>query len=331
MYSVPASESGKHAHGWGRVLYVMSVLIGGLLTVGSAAAEAPKRLVVLHGADDIVEGALRVDVDALVLRTLSERAGFSSVYASPIPFEDVELAAGCSSRDADCLQRIAATLGADWVLVREFARDRSGNQYLTLIAHDGPRALVTRRAVAEISTHPQSAPTRVVPLLLERLYPTQQPAVTATPTAQPTPSAQTTPASEPRGTPAPIDTAPRDGVSPAAIIGWSMVGVGLTLSASSIALFSLSRRDQRAYADTEIRTTDDVDRALALDERAEKRSRYARGLAIGGVSAAALGVATLVWHRLRSRRVESVPVAVTLLPSRGGLALALSGAWRGGP
>ena len=102
------------------------------------------------------------------------------------------------------------------------------------------------------------------------------------------------------------------------------------LSASSLALWGLSRRDQRAFADTELDTIEDVDRALALDERAEKRGRYARGLAIGGASTAALGVAALVWSQLRSRRLAHVPTTVSLLPSRNGLALALSGAWRGG-
>lgn len=321
MYSVPARE--RHARLRGVVCAVLALAIG-VFAVSSAAAEPAKRLVVLRGDEAAMNDELRTTVDALVLETLSARAGFSSVYASPIPFEDVELAAGCTTRDADCLQRIAATLGADWLLVREFARDAAGNRYLTLIAHDGPRALVTRRAVAELSEHPHGAPKRVVPLLIERLYPSQrgEPSASAAPGNAQAGEADAPDASTP--------TAPSDASSPATIVAWSAAGVSAALIGTSVAMWALSRRDLRGYESTQIRMEGDVDHALALHERSQKRARVARGLAIGGVGTAAIGVATLLWSQLRPRRDESSPMSVSVLPLRDGLALDWSLAWRGG-
>jgi hypothetical protein len=117
----------------------------------AARADDPvRRLLVLHSGGEDVPARLRDEVDHLVLSAVAERVRFATAYGSEVPFEDIELAAGCSARGADCMQRIAASLDADWILVRELSSDRNGNTYLTLIAHDGPQAMVTRRAVAQL-------------------------------------------------------------------------------------------------------------------------------------------------------------------------------------
>jgi hypothetical protein len=278
-----------------------------LLTVWSAPCEhaladaSARRLVVLHRGGEDVPAELRAEVDRLVLASVSERVRFAQAYGSQVPFEDIELAAGCSARGADCMQRIAASLDADWILVRELASDRNGNTYLTLIAHDGPQAIVTRRAVAQLADGERD-PVGVVPMLVERLYPT-----------------------DPR-----VDAERNSsGRSPARVLGWSSAVLGTGLLVAGAAVGVLSQRDHRTYKDTRIEVPDDVDRATDALDRAQKRARVANGLLISGAAASAAGAAALLWSYLKPRP-DARQVRVGLTPSRSGVALSLAGAWRGG-
>jgi hypothetical protein len=265
------------------------------------AAESERQLVVLHWGGDAVSAALRSEVDRLVLSAVADRMRFGEAHASQVPFEDIELAAGCSARGADCMQRIAASLAADWVLVRELAQDRNGVVYLTLIAHDGPQAIVTRRAVAQLGEGAR-APVGVVPMLVERLYPWEAPL-----DAEPSASAR----------------------SPARVIGWSSVAIGGGLLAAGAAMGALSRHDHRVYKDTTIEVAEDVDRAADALDSAQKRARVANGLLISGAAASAAGAVALLFSYLRPRP-DARQVRLGLAPSRSGVALSVTGAWRGG-
>ncbi|MET0284133.1 MAG: hypothetical protein ABW352_06675, partial [Polyangiales bacterium] len=226
-------------------------------------------------------------------------------YVSPVPFEDVELAAGCSSQaqDADCLQRVAGSLGADWLLVRELHKDSKGRVSLTLIAHDGPQAIVTRRAVAGLGTGKQ-APAQVVPMLIERLYPQQ--------------NIGDRPLREPRS------------LSPANVVGWSSTAVGGGLLAAGITMGVLSKRDHDKYERTDIRTRADADQAHDLLEKSQQRARVANGLLIGGAGAGAAGALALLWKYIRPKPDAEQPVRVGAAPYRGGFKVSLTGAWKGG-
>ena len=327
MYRVAAVE-GRPSVSLGCVAGLLVALLLHLFAHASrvdAQASASKRLVVLRGDASQVDDALREEIDRAIVESMTGHSGFSSVDPSPVPFEEVALAAGCDGREADCLQRIAATLEADWLMVRELSRDREGNAYLTLVAHDGPDARITRRAVAEVSEHPQTAPSRVVPLLIERLYPAS-PAVSVA--AEDAPAQAAGPLASSRVATA---TASHEGRwSTLRIIGVSTIGAGAIALTSGVTLWALSRRDAREYESAEIRTKPDVDEAVDLHDRAGRRGRLGRGLVIGGTLAAVAGAVTLLstplWHPRSARHGLSVGLA----PTRGGMNLAVSGAWRGG-
>ena len=199
------------------------------------------------------------------------------------------------------MQQIAAGLDADWVLVRELERDRNGTVYLTLIAHDGPEATTTRRAVAPLGDG-AAAPVGVVPMLVERLYPSD-PELAAENRAR--------------------------ARSPARVIGWSSVLVGGGLLVSGAAIGVASQHDQRVYRDTKIELREDVDRATEALDRAQKRARVANGLMISGAAATAVGATALLFSYLRPRP-DARQLRVGVLPARSGVAVSLCGAWRGG-
>lgn len=270
-------------------------------TEAARADAAVRRLVVLHSGGEGVPATLRNEVDHLLLSAVAERVRFAQAYGSQVPFEDIELAAGCTARGADCMQRIAASLDADWILVRELSSDRNGNTFLTLIAHDGPQAMVTRRAVAQLGDGERD-PVGVVPMLVERLYP-----------ADPRLEAQS-------------NTNAR---SPARVVGWSSAVLGSGLLVAGAAMGVLSSRDHRSYKEARFEVPADVDRGQASLERAQKRASVANGLLISGAAASAAGAAALLWSYLKPRP-DARQIRVGLTPSRSGVALMMAGAWQGG-
>lgn len=272
------------------------------IPTGPARADgAVRRLVVLRSGGEGVSETLRNEVDHLVLSAVAERVRFAQAYGSQVPFEDIELAAGCTARGADCMQRIAASLDADWILVRELSSDRNGNAFLTLIAHDGPEAIVTRRAVAQLGEGERD-PVGVVPMLVERLYPTD-------------------PQLEAQGN--------SNARSPARVVGWSSAVLGSGLLVAGAAMGALSQRDHGSYKDARFEVPADVDRGQASLERAQKRASVANGLLISGAAASAAGAAALLWSYLKPRP-DARQIRVGVTPSRSGVALMMAGAWQGG-
>lgn len=281
---------------------LVSVLLSWPAASSSAQADAAvRRLVVLHSGGENVPTALRNEVDKRVLSAVAERVRFAQAFGSQVPYEDIELAAGCTARGADCMQRIAASLDADWILVRELSSDRNGNTFLTLIAHDGPQAIVTRRAVAQLGEGERDSAT-VVPMLVERLYPSD-------------------PRSEGQGNP--------DTRSPARVVGWSSAALGSGLLVAGAAIGVLSQRDHRSYKDARFEVAADVDRGQDTLERAQTRARVANGLLISGAAASAAGAAALLWSYLKPRP-DARQLRVGITPSRSGAALTVAGAWQGG-
>ena len=185
--------------------------------------------------------------------------------------------------------------------MRELVRDRNGNVYLTLVAHDGPSAIVTRRAVAQLGEG-QRAAVGVVPMLVERLYPSD-------PELDAERGAKTR--------------------SPARVFGWSSAAIGGGLLVAGATMGVLSQRDHSVYKNADIETPADVDRATDSLERAQKRARVANGLLISGAAASAAGAVALLFSYLRPRP-DARQVRLGISPSRSGVALSLAGAWRGG-
>jgi len=282
------------------VALLLSMLCTGAQTV---RAEPERRLVVLHRGDDQVDPTLRREIDALVLAETTRAGGFSSAYASPVPFEDVELAAGCSATEEACLPRIAATLDADWLMVRDLARDSAGNVQLSLTMHDGTKNGEVRRAVSQVGDLP---PDQVVPQLVDSLYPGN---------------------ARRRDAPARGGWNPR---STGAVIGWSSLGLASALLVGGVIAGVRSQRAHDAYAGARFEDMEAVDRGHEQLDTARSRARVANGLFIGSAVAAAAGASSLLVSYLRTRRVERPSVGVSVAPTPAGLSLAVEGSWRGG-
>lgn len=285
-----------------RVGGVLALLICASVVLGSArvASAQSKRLVVLHcGGTDVPE-RLRAEVDRLLLENLTTRGRFASAYASPVPFEDIALAAGCNGREASCMQRIAATLETDSLLVRELVRDASGEIALTLTLHDGPGAEL-RHARAAVSEDDDVAD-EVLPTLVEQLY-------EAPSSARPNARSHRS----------------RTG----RLLGWSSLGVSAALLTVGLTMHALSRKDYDALAARSTDSPTEVDGALALEDRASRRSAVAKGMWIGAGTVGAAGLGALLWGYLRPSARESA-LRVGLAPSRSGAALAVSGSLGGG-
>jgi hypothetical protein len=297
---------------------LLCAVLGALTYASTASAEQQaRRLVVLHrGGKDIAE-ATRVEIDQLVLEAVSEPGRFSTAHVSPVPFEDVELAADCRSRDDDCMRRIAATLEADWLLVRELARDASGGTRLALIAHDGRLADLPRRAEALIPAVGEPTAKQVVAPLVERLYPAEPAVLTPVPAPAAT---RFEPAS------APAEAVPMRSSRAARSVGWTATAVASGLLLAGIAIGAESHQDTRFYQRVEVHDASDVDRAADLLGRARQHARTANGLFIGGAIAGVAGLATLLWASLR-RRSERRALEVGVAPVRAGFSLSLGGAW----
>jgi hypothetical protein len=265
---------------------------------------AQQRLVVLQRESGGVPQTLVDEVDRVLAGAVAARVPEAALYVSPVPFEDVELAAGCRSEahDVDCLQRVATSLGADWLLVRGLTRDRNGRVSIMLVAHDGPQAIVTRRAVSRLSTGKQ-APDHVLPMLIERLYPMQRSSDLLL--------------HQPRS------------LSPANVVGWSTTAVGGGLLAAGVTMGVLSRRDHDKYERTDVNTPADADRAHELLDRSQQRARVANGLLIGGAGAGAAGALALLWKYVRPKPTAEQPVRMGVAPYKGGFKVSVNGAWRG--
>jgi len=282
----------------------LSLAVALIFGVSSAAAETRRLVVLQHGGAEVDE-SLRREVDRLVLRAATTEVGYQDAYASPVPLEDVELAAGCSAREAGCLARIAKTLGADSLMLRDLSRDPDGKVQLALTIHDGRKDAPSRRAEGVMAADPGS-PEQVVPGLLEQLFPGVRLRRE--------------------------ERAPRrlDLRAPSGIVGISSLGVATTLLAAGLATGVASRRAQRDYDETMIESQEDVTRAREHLDRAHRRADIANGLFYASGASAAVAVSSLLYNYLRGRSAEAPSVGVTTASGSSGVTLTLQGAWRGG-
>lgn len=289
-----------------RVTRAIALTMSLALGASTAAAEA-RRLVVLQRGGGDVDDALRGEVDRLVLQTATADAGYQHAFASPVPLEDVELAAGCSAREDGCLQRIASTLGADTLMLRDLSRGADGKVQLALTVHDGKKDAPARRAVSVLPAELDGTD-QVVPRLLEQLFPEVRKQ---------------------------REERPRIGRrldlhTPSGIVGVASLGVATTLLAGGIATAISWRRAQNDYDSAPAGDHDGVDRLHEHLDQARRRARIANGLFIASGSLAAIGVSSLLYGYLRGRSTEKRSVELAAVPMHDGVALSLHGAWRGG-
>jgi hypothetical protein len=324
-----------------------------LLAAPAARAEAsPRQLSVLNTVNAGVSEAQTAAVDRVLREALAQRLPGSRVETSPVPFEDVQLVAGCGSDEPTCLQQIANQLGSDALLVRRLAAQPDGSALLTLIAYDvqavplgshtDPARAATLRSRAEeprASTPPLPPPaaprqvsTRIdwtVPQAAEGAVLQLLAQLQAGPSAPPAPVELPPPAVEVE---APTTTTSAPPAAPTrwqSRLGWSMAAVGCGLIAGGMISGAASRRDEESYANIVIGDAEAVDEAHALLTSAKRHARIANGLFIAGAVTTTAGLATVLW-RWAALRKDARPTALAVQPARGGLMLSISGSWQGG-
>jgi hypothetical protein len=296
------------------LLAVAVVALSALLPRFAAAdARQPVApLLVMRSDAPTVDQRVAREVDLVLAETLA-RSGHFAARFSPAPYADVKLAAGCGERDTECLKRIANTLGSEWLLVRELFRDRQGVAHLTLMAQDGRDGTVSRRASAPLSRDGGATPAQVVPLLVSRLY-----------NLALAPEPVGAPASAPPATRR-LDDARERRVDMRAAFGWPSVIGGSALVATGAVFAVLSKRDENAYADQEIRVPADVDRAEDLLDRSRREAKVANGLLIGGAGLLAVGTGLLLWRHFSPRSEGGSALRWGATPVAGGAALLVAG------
>ncbi|MEY4508867.1 MAG: hypothetical protein RLZZ450_989 [Pseudomonadota bacterium] len=276
------------------------------------AQPVPQQLSVLHAAVVGVEAPQVARVDRALQDTFATQRNRSAsapeggpqqsvvVQTSPVPFEDVQLIAGCGADETACLQLIANQLGSDALLVRRLVAQPDGRALLTLTAYT-THGEVTPSAPRDVSalvdwTEAQGAE-RAVQQLLAQLYPPpaepkrEEPPPVVTPVDEPLPEpvVVATPA-----TSQDLDSSTR-GRWPSRL-GWSAAAVGAGLLIVGVISGAAAGRDERAYARTPITDAPSVDRAHALLDDADRHARVANGLIIGGAVVCTAGLATVLWR-----------------------------------
>jgi hypothetical protein len=262
-----------------------SVTFAGL---GQAHASTPDIMVLRN---DLTDSSLSAVIDGELASALIERAHFESSYFSPTPYGDIELAAGCHASTDECVQRVASSLEADRLLVRELRRDASGALVLTLVAKESN---ATRRAESVITARGGKRPEIVVPQLIARVYEHSDAPATPVPTE-----------------------APKKEPHRLRMVGYGAVGASVALFASGIGMGVSSRRAHDDYTATTVTDARSAERADARLAEARHRAHVANVLFVSGAAAATTGLVMLLWGRFR--REERPPrVALGLEPTTKG-------------
>jgi hypothetical protein len=329
---------------WKRSPWRSAFSLGFVLWLAGPAARAdasPRQLSVLNAVNAGVSEAQTAAVDRVLREALAQRLQGSKVETSPVPFEDVQLVAGCGSDEPTCLQQIANQLGSDALLVRRLAAQPDGSALLTLTAYDvqavppGSHADPSLGSTPPVSLAPPAAPRQVstrinwtVPQAAESAVLQLLAQLQAEPSAPP-PAVLPPPVVEVEAQPIPPSAPLAAPTRWQSRLGWSMAAVGCGLIAGGMISGAASRRDEQTYADLVIDDAEAVDEAHALLTSAQRHARIANGLFIAGAVTTTAGLATVLW-RWAALRKDARPTALSLQPARSGLMLSISGSWQGG-
>jgi hypothetical protein len=280
-----------------RALCLAGCVSAPLLCTITADASEPNVIVL---RSDLAGGELSDNVDEELSKALSADSRFARAYFSPTPYLDIELAAGCQGSTDECVGRVATSLSAEQLLVRELRRDATGALVLSLVAMDSASA-EPRRVEGTISARGETRPERVVPALVSRLYNDESAS-----------SELTAPATkvEPR--------------RPLRIAGALSIGTSAALLASGVGAGVASRNSHARYADTAVRDEHTAERANSELDDAQRRARAANTLFVSGAVLATTGVVLLLWDHLRKDETPS-PYAMNVQASTNSGLLSFSG------
>jgi hypothetical protein len=258
--------------------------------LATAHASTPDIMVL---RSDLTDSPLGAVIDGELASGLIERAHFASSYFSPTPFGDIELAAGCHASTDACVERVAASLDADRLLVRELRRDATGALVLTLVAKD-EASKVTRRAESVVTFRGEKRPELVVPQLIARVY------------------AQSDAEPQLPQVPGPVPSHERLHKA-----GYAVLGGSVALLAAGVGVGVSSRRAHERYTDMQVNDAASAEAADAQLDDAQRRARTANILFATGAAAATTSLVMLLWGRFKD--AEHQPrIAVGVEPVQQG-------------
>jgi hypothetical protein len=301
------SEPDRRWMRWAWRAICLAVCASATLASAAAAQSPGPRLLVLR--NDVTATELSTVVDRALDAALTKHARFASTYVSPTPFAEIQLAAGCQGRANECVERIATTLDADWLLVRELRRDGAGRVVLELVAQDGATAS-TRRAQARVAR--DGSPERVVAQLVSELYASSDVAPVA-------PVASTVPHS---------DDVPK-ARTPARAIGLTLLASSAALLTSGAVLGVVGKKDEDRYARTDVVDAQSADHAQSALDDARRRTHLANVLLATGAVTALTGASVLLWRHTRLKRDARLSLAAMAGPRVA--VLELRGTFGGAP
>lgn len=299
--------------------------------------------------DDGARGEFAQQVERVVQRRLSELAFM--VSASPLPFRDAQLAAGCSGSVRECGAPVAAALDSEELLVSR-VEDEPGQRQATLtLLRFAPRT-PPRAGTAQLPRAPLEERSAAVRALVESMFSdrTARSAPLLAPPANVSASSalEPLPESDPSAQLAPASaSAPEsDYVQRIAhaeqrrrllAVGWPTLVVGAGLLVGGIVANASAQREGRAYRSLMADSPAEIDAKIAHRHNAEGSMTAARVLfGVGGALATA-GVFVLLWERFgpspdrklqklqTARRGDSHVLRFAAAPSVNGFALGCAG------
>jgi hypothetical protein len=285
-----------------------------------------------------VRSPLAPRVEPALARALSEH-GFL-VTASPLPFQDAQLVAGCTGALRDCGSQVAQVLDSEHLAVALLEHEESDpGAGLRLFVFESSGAVRDGFArLPHASDEPLEPSMRD---LIQRVLGAAPGAATGASPPAPSRAAAppaSTPATEAKYTfadpPNRTERARRARILP--VVGWTTLGVGGSLLVAALGTSIAAQRADQAYAERKVLSREDADRALAHYQTAQHRTEAARVLWGVGAGTAAAGAFLLLWQHFAGsadRNLQSDMSHMSdrrvlrwgVTPARSGVSLALSG------
>jgi hypothetical protein len=282
-----------------------------------AQAPAPALKVAVLRATQGDAGDLANAIDGALLRDLGALAGIENPTVAPIDYAEIQLTVGCSDEGRQCLAAIAQMVQVDAVVVRHLVVEPN-KATLTLVHFDATSSDEPAHAEQIVEgNEPTQALVDGVPSLVRKLFGIPEPV-----TAAAAPSSRTS------GQPADYEANPNgnqaDSHGPSiGPLTWVALGVGTAVLAGGLVVGAMAQSDDDAFKKTEINSDQDIERANAKFDSAEKKGQIATILIPAGAVVLALGATLLV---LDLTSDESAPqMALTPLPGGGMLSLRARG------
>jgi hypothetical protein len=314
--------------------YLVAAALSGAATLEAQPSVHPTgsgatRDILVLRADQAPDSRAATHVERSLREALRE-LGFV-VTASPMPFRDAQLAAGCPGNLRECGASVAGAAQGGRLAVSAL-QEREDQTTLSLHLYSFSASGEAREGSSELSASSPQQIEAAVRQLARSVYGPAAPRGEAVAGRERTArrrekrgqpaadaaGANPAPAGATPGQPQATRTTPHD---PLWVVGWSTTALGSALLVSGVATQLSARNGGEAYAGERSRSA--ADELLGAHERAERQQDTARVLYGAGGALLLTGATLLVWERLAANRENSLRAA--LLPSTHGATLSLAG------